>query len=295
MCGIAAISLSPSDRDLHVGEVAASLLRGIESRGRHATGAAWYRHEDDTVAMTKVAATATIFLKHREAILPATTPAMILHTRYATHGNVEDRDNNHPIQHSNILGIHNGVLQNHEEILKGIGATPNTPVDSEAIMALLNGGEKHPAEVLGSLRGDAAVGWIDLREPEVLHLARVSGRPLCIAQTEGGSLLMASTMQTLTDTAKTCKLELVFKEEVPEAKYLRVVAGRIDEYVDIQGVVKAEEGWRKQYAWTSGQGAAKEAPKAAPAAAAPKPGPKAITGALTPAQYAEKLAQRVKV
>ncbi|ASR83977.1 glutamine amidotransferase domain protein [Arthrobacter phage Shrooms] len=310
MCGIAAISLSPNDRDLNVAKAAASLLRSIEKRGRHATGAAWYRHEDDTVAVTKVAATATIFLKHREEILPETTPAMLLHTRYATHGNVEERANNHPIQHDMILGVHNGVLQNHEAILKDLKVTPNTPVDSEAIMALLNDPTQHPASVLGSLRGDAAIGWIDLREPEVLHLARVSGRPLCIAQTKGGSLLMASTMEALNQAAKDAGVEFDFTEEVPEAKYLRVAAGRIDEYVDIQGVVKAEDDWREQFAWTSGTGAAKAAPTApgkgsgtstaktpAKAAAATTTPAKPIPGqrALTAAQYAEKVAQRVTV
>ena len=214
------------------------------------------------MAVTKLATNATEFLRHRGGVLPETTPAMLLHTRYATHGGVDVRSNNHPIQHGNILGIHNGVLQNHRELLAANGVTPDTDVDSEAIMALLDPGHAHPSEVLGALRGDAAIAWLDLREPEVLHLARVSGRPICVAQTTGGSLLMASTMHALDDAARECRLKLDFREEIPDAKYLRVVDGMISEYVDIQGVVKAEAGWRKQYAWTSGEGAAKAAPMA---------------------------------
>lgn len=263
MCGIAALSQNPKDTSFDAGVAAAALLRGIENRGRHATGAAWYRPADDTLAVTKLPVTATTFLKHREAILPERTPAMLLHTRYATHGNVEDRENNHPIQHENVVGIHNGVLQNHRDIFTRLGRQALTPVDTEAIMALLDAAEGHPTEVLGELRGDAALAWIDLREPEVLHLAQVSGRPLAIAQTEGGSLMAASTMRAVEDAARAAKVKLAYREEIPDAKYLRVVRGSVAEYLDIQNVVKAEAGWRKQYAWTSGQGAAKAAPKAA--------------------------------
>jgi glucosamine 6-phosphate synthetase-like amidotransferase/phosphosugar isomerase protein len=270
MCGLSAVSLNPNDRELNVAQVSASLLKGIENRGRHATGAAWYRPEDDTVAVTKLAASATEVLRHREGVLPETTPAMLLHTRYATHGGVDVRNNNHPIQYGNILGIHNGVLQNHRDLLASTGATPVTDVDSEAIMALLDPAHRHPSEVLGALRGDAAIAWLDLREPEVLHMARVSGRPICVAQTAGGSLLMASTMTALEDAARECRLTLEFIKEIPDATYLRVDGGIITEYVGIPGVVKAEAGWRKQYAWTSGEGAAK---------AAPMPGQRALLSA----------------
>lgn len=260
MCGLAGLSQNPKDTKLDAGVAAAALLRGIEHRGRHATGAAWYRPMDDTLAVTKLPVTATTFLKHREAILPERTPAMLLHTRYATHGNVEDRDNNHPIQHGNVVGIHNGVLQNHRDILTRLRRKALTPVDSEAIMALLDAAEGHPTEILGELRGDAAIAWTDLRDPEVLHLAQVSGRPLHIAQTEGGSLLFASTARAVEDAARAAKVKLVYREEIPDAKYLKVVRGSVAEYLDIQNVVKAEAGWRKKYDWTSGQGPAKAAP-----------------------------------
>lgn len=250
MCGIAGLSLSPQDTQTNARSAAEALLLAIASRGRHATGAAWYRPETDDVAMTKVAAPVARFLPARLHLLPESTPAMILHTRYATHGSVEERGNNHPVEHGHILGTHNGVLRNPEELYKRAGATATHEVDSEAVMALLNT-DQHPAEVLPHLRGDAALAWLDLRDPSVLHLARVTGRPLCIAQTAGGSLLYASTLQALRDTARTCKLTLAYEEEVPEGTYLKVINGMLAEVTKLSGVVVDAE-FTARYAYTSG-------------------------------------------
>jgi hypothetical protein len=117
-------------------------------------------------------------------------------------------------------------------------------------MALLNT-EEHPATVLPHLRGDAALAWLDLRDPSVLHLARVTGRPLCIAQTAGGSLLYASTLQALRDTARTCRLTLAYEEEVPEGTYLKVISGMLAEVTKLSGVVVDAE-FTAKYAYTSG-------------------------------------------
>ncbi len=250
ICGIAGLSLSPQDTKLNARSAAEALLLGIASRGRHATGAAWYRPGTDDVAMTKVAAPVTRFLPARLHLLPEQTSAMILHTRYATHGSVEDRGNNHPVEHGHILGTHNGVLRNPEELYKLSGRTPGNEVDSEAVMALLNT-DRHPAEVLPQVRGDAALAWIDLRDPSTLHLARVTGRPLCIAQTTGGSLLYASTLQALKDTAKACRITLAYEEEVPEGTYLKVIRGMLAEVTKLSGVV-VDADFTAKYAYTSG-------------------------------------------
>ncbi len=250
MCGIAGLSLSPQDTQTNARSAAEQLLTGIASRGRHATGAAWYRPEQDDVAMTKVAAPVHRFLPARLHLLPEHTPAMLLHTRYATHGSVEDRGNNHPVEHGHILGTHNGVLRNPEELYRLAGATPQNAVDSEAVMALLNT-DAHPADVLPHIRGDAALAWLDLRDPSTLHLARVTGRPLCIAQTAGGSLLYASTMMALRTTAKACRITLAYEEEVPEGTYLKVIRGMLAEVVKLSGVV-TDAAFTAKYAYTSG-------------------------------------------
>jgi glucosamine 6-phosphate synthetase-like amidotransferase/phosphosugar isomerase protein len=242
--------MSPTETKLNARTAAEALLLGIASRGRHATGAAWHRAGTDDVAMTKVAAPVARFLPARLHLLPEETSAMILHTRYATHGSVEVRGNNHPVEHGHILGTHNGVLRNTNALYAAAGRTAVNEVDSEAVMALLNT-DRHPAEVLPLIRGDAALAWLDLRDPAVLHLARVTGRPLCLAQTTGGSLLYASTLQAVRDAARACRVTLDYEEEVPEGTYLRVVNGMLAEVVKLSGVV-TDAAFTAKYAYTSG-------------------------------------------
>lgn len=249
MCGLAGLSLSPTDT-ISARTAAEALLTGIATRGRHATGAAWYRPATDDVALTKVPAPVARFIPARLHLLPEATPAMLLHTRYATHGPVTTRGNNHPVTHGHILGTHNGVLRNPGALYAAAGRTAAHEVDSEAVMALLNT-DRHPAEVLPLIRGDAALAWLDLRDPSTLHLARVTGRPLCIAQTAGGSLLYASTLQPLRDAAHACGATLAYEEEVPEGTYIKVVRGMLAEVATLSGVV-TDAAFTAQYAYTSG-------------------------------------------
>jgi predicted glutamine amidotransferase len=253
MCGIAGISLSPNDQKMDVAKVAAVLLKGIASRGPDATGAAWFDHTEDAVKLTKIAVPVAKFLTARQEVLPKTTPAMILHTRMSTHGSTSVRGNNHPIRYDNIIGVHNGVLWDHKGMFKDMNKKPNFEVDSEAIFALLSGGDVRPEKVLNKTAGDAAIAWINLDEPEVLHLARVVDRPLFIAQTEEGSLLFASTALAIKQAAKENGLTLEYEAEVEEAKYLKVIGGVIAEFLDIPGV-KKNANWSQKYAYTSGAG-----------------------------------------
>jgi predicted glutamine amidotransferase len=255
MCGIAGISLSPNDTKLNVRTASVALLRGIASRGPDATGAAWYDHDQDAVKLTKIAVNTEKFIAARKDVLPETTPVIILHTRFATTGDKAKRENNHPIHHGNIVGVHNGVLWDHKGMFEDMGRKPLADVDSEAIFALLNDGVR-PEKVLNQVAGDAAIGWIDMTDPDVLHLARVVDRPLFIAQTTEGSLLYASTKYAIQDAAKQAGVKLEYEHEVEEGKYLKVVGGVIAEYLDIPGV-KRNAAWSNRYAWTSGGTAAK--------------------------------------
>ena len=290
MCGIAGISVAADDTTINTAVVSAELLRGIESRGRQATGAAWLGPDGD-VALTKLAVTAKTFLQHRSEHLPVTTPIMILHTRTGTHGSGSNRDNLHPVVHERIVGVHNGVLRNHHKLFTAAKRKPTAEVDSEGIMAILNI-EEHPTKVLGKLEGDAAVAWIDLEQPEVLHLACVTGRPLCIGQTKQGSLLFASTAKAVRDAAAEGGLELVFEEEVKEETYLRVVKGIIMESLTIEGVKHSDAAFRQKYAYTSGPGAADTKPKAKqPAARKPAQSKTPYTrGGTTNSRYEADLA-----
>lgn len=121
---------------------------------------------------------------------------MVGHVRWATHGAPENNVNNHPVFHGNILGVHNGVLRNHEDILKITGRQDSTAiVDSEAIFAAVNKWGHAPG--LRKIIGDMVAVYADVRKPHLLHIARTYGRSLAIGWTERGNIIFASERQAL--------------------------------------------------------------------------------------------------
>jgi glucosamine 6-phosphate synthetase-like amidotransferase/phosphosugar isomerase protein len=84
------------------------------------------------------------------------TPAKVFlgHCRKPTAGkSAIDNMNNHPIEVGDIIGIHNGTIDNHEIIFENLKRKPNGDVDSEAIFQLLhyltnNGADPFTLDVL---------------------------------------------------------------------------------------------------------------------------------------------------
>lgn len=225
MCGIAGYNLSPND-SLDATRLARGLLLAIEHRGRHATGAAWC-DEAGKVWYDKDGVSATAYVP-RLALSPLALSA-VLHTRFATQGSPSDNGNNHPIALPGITGTHNGCLDNDGAIFDLLGVEREAEVDSEAIFALLAYGSDlpTPGEALELVEGDAAVAWIETARPRTLHLARLTGRPLAIGRTAGGSLVYASTPDCLVEGCKAAGVTLNEVREVAEGTYLRVLRGEV--------------------------------------------------------------------
>src|SRR5215211_1178312 len=178
MCGIAGYSLNPASsvpRTL----AAQALLAGIAERGADAVG---YAHRGDgaTTAVHKRRSGATELLE--ELHVPDGATQVLVHVRDYTKGHPTIEANNHPITHGAVVGIHNGIIVNDEEIFARYGfdrAHPEMTVDSEAIFALAEHAHGS-AEALEELHGAMATAWLDERVPGVLSLARGVGRPLWI-------------------------------------------------------------------------------------------------------------------
>lgn len=118
------------------------------------------------------------------------------HVRQATHGRPQYNGNNHPLQHGSIMGVHNGVLINHEDILAITGREdPTAIVDSEAIFAAVNKWGHTPG--LKKIVGKMVAVYSDVRRPHLLHIARTYGRSLSIGWTANGNLIFASERQAL--------------------------------------------------------------------------------------------------
>lgn len=224
MCGLAGFSLATKTKvDAH--RLTANLALGIERRGPHATGIAW--PEDGTVWYDKAPITARRYVRNMP--ITPTAKTAIIHTRYATGGDPKVNVNNHPHSLPGITGIHNGVLRPgfDREVYDMLGVTPDSQCDSEAIFALLAYSGLDRLDALSLVEGDATVAWLETDAPDVLHLARLSGRPLTAAQTVTGSFLFSSTDATMRDGIRATPARIVWQEEVPEFTYMRVRAGVI--------------------------------------------------------------------
>ena len=117
--------------------------------------------------------------------VPASASSVLIHVRDFTKGHPDVEANNHPIRHGSVVGVHNGVLSNDDDLLARYGIERHDPamtVDSEAIFALMEL-RRNDAGALSEIRGSMAAGWIDEREPDAVFLARGVSRPLWIGRT----------------------------------------------------------------------------------------------------------------
>jgi glucosamine 6-phosphate synthetase-like amidotransferase/phosphosugar isomerase protein len=223
MCGIAGYSLdgdSSVDRTL----AAQALLAGIAERGADAVGYA-HRGAGSHVTIHKQRSGAAALLEDIE--LPADATDALVHVRDHTKGHPTIEANNHPIRHGSIVGIHNGIIVNDEEIFARYcleRAEPEMTVDSEAIFALMDATRSDHAS-LEELRGTMATAWIDERAPTGMHLARGFARPLWIGRARR-ELFFASTKSALEVVEGALRLTLR-KHEIAEGRLLQIERGRI--------------------------------------------------------------------
>ena len=243
MCGIAGFSIARRDTTTNPTTLMRALFRAIETRGAHASGAAWA--EGDQVWFDKAPIPGATYGPMLS--LPRDVNTAILHTRFATQGNPEDNRNNHPFPLPNITGVHNGVVDNDREVFDLLGVERTCQTDSEAIFALLaHGGFDHPTEALELVEGSAAVAWLRSDAAEDLHLARLGGRPLALSQTAEGTLVFASTPELLARACREAKVRTVRKLDysAPEGTYLRVHRGIIHDVVQFTPI---QSTWSRKY------------------------------------------------
>ena len=141
MCGLVGFSGKANTSVLK----ALHLLADNDSRGGHSTGmfvnGKIYKTLEESMNILPI-------LESNE-----TGSVLIGHIRYGTHG-ANTTENAHPFQHKGVIGAHNGVLDNYEEVGKKYGIKKTT-VDSEMIIKVL--GEKRDASKLGLFGGTKAV------------------------------------------------------------------------------------------------------------------------------------------
>jgi glucosamine 6-phosphate synthetase-like amidotransferase/phosphosugar isomerase protein len=224
MCGIAGYSLrsrSGVDRTL----AAQALLAAIAERGADAVGFA-YRAPGDAYATVVKQRTPASELLERVSV-PAAADQLLVHVRDYTKGHPSIAANNHPVRHGPVIGIHNGIITNDDELLAPYScarAEPRMTVDSEAIFAVA-AHSRNDARALEHLRGAMAAGWLDEREPGVVFVARGAGRPLWVGEGREG-VFFASTKTALQVVEEYVHVKLR-KREMPEGMWLALADGKI--------------------------------------------------------------------
>jgi glucosamine 6-phosphate synthetase-like amidotransferase/phosphosugar isomerase protein len=222
MCGIAGYSLSPSS-SLDRTFAAQALLAGIAERGADAVGYA-HRAPGEAARVHKQRSGASALLD--QISIPEQASEVLVHVRDYTKGHPTISANNHPIRHGAVVGIHNGIIFNDDELLAGHECArrePGMTVDSEAIFALAAHTDDDP-RALEVLCGSMATAWLDERRERSLFLARGVGRPHWVGQGEDG-IFFASTKLALDVLESYLKLDLE-KRELDEGTLLEFAGGR---------------------------------------------------------------------
>jgi len=221
MCGIAGYSLAASS-SLERTLAAQALLAGIAERGADAVGYA-YRSPGESVLVHKQRSGASKLLE--QITVPADATEVLVHVRDYTKGHPTIASNNHPVRHGAVVGIHNGIIFNDDELLAAHDCArrePGMTVDSEAIFAVA-AHSPGDARALEALRGSMASAWIDERRPYSLVVARGVGRPLWLG-TGRDEAFFASTRGALEVVERYLGLKLK-KRELGEGTLVELEGG----------------------------------------------------------------------
>ncbi len=240
MCGIAGYSLSP-DSSVNRTLAAQALLAGIAERGADAVGYAYRAPGEGFSTVVKQRTPASLLLDRIQ--VPQEASEALVHVRDYTKGHPSIAANNHPVRHGPVVGIHNGIIVNDDEILgcfECSRAESKMTVDSEAIFAVA-AHSRADARALEDLRGAMATAWLDERAPNILYAARGVGRPLWLG-TGRGATFFASTRDALQVVERYAGVKLR-KHEVREGTLLAVQHGdvvRRERFKPDHGFVEAD-------------------------------------------------------
>ena len=204
MCGIGALVLGKKKRSKKefrlIRESFEDLMVATQVRGRHATGA--FVVNKSGIKFYKVPLPASQAIKQKGWMklmgdINEETVAVVGHVRFATQGEPDENKNNHPILNGNIIGVHNGIITNDDEICTE--HPYDEEVDSAAIFALFAAHSRKSrlstgsiAKSLEELEGDFAIIAADTRRKDSIFLARDASRPLVFSKDPEEEILWIS-------------------------------------------------------------------------------------------------------
>ncbi|MGN5138699.1 glutamine--fructose-6-phosphate transaminase (isomerizing) [Aeromonas sp. 164P] len=217
MCGIVG---AVAQRD--VAEILVEGLRRLEYRGYDSAGVAVFSASQPLQRVRRLGKVAELAKALDEQSVHGGTG--IAHTRWATHGEPSER-NAHPHVSDHIVVVHNGIIENHEELreeLKALGYVFNSDTDTEVIAHLVHHELKSADSLLAAmqkavkqLRGAYGTVVMDSRDDSRVVVAR-SGSPLVIGRGIGENFIASDQLALLPVTRR-----FIFLEEGDVAEVTR--------------------------------------------------------------------------
>lgn len=202
MCGIVG---AVAQRD--VVEILIEGLRRLEYRGYDSAGVAII-HDGQLQRVRRLGKVQELARALDEQPLSGGTG--IAHTRWATHGEPSET-NAHPHVSGTLAVVHNGIIENHEELrerLKGLGYEFVSQTDTEVIVHLVHHYRKSVPSLLAALqaavkelRGAYGTVLVDTADPERMVVAR-SGSPLVIGRGIGENFIASDQLALLPVTRR---------------------------------------------------------------------------------------------
>ncbi len=208
MCGIVG---AVAQRD--VAEILVEGLRRLEYRGYDSAGVAVVDAESNLTRIRRLGKVQELADAVESAQVCGGTG--IAHTRWATHG-APSEANAHPHVSGDIAVVHNGIIENHEELrslLQGRGYEFVSQTDTEVIAHLVEW-ELRSSETLlealqktaSQLEGAYGTVVVDRKDPSRIVVAR-SGSPIVIGLGIGENFLASDQLALLSVTRRFMYLE----------------------------------------------------------------------------------------
>ncbi|WP_062260103.1 glutamine--fructose-6-phosphate transaminase (isomerizing) [Endozoicomonas arenosclerae] len=182
MCGIVG---AVAQRD--VAPILLEGLRRLEYRGYDSAGVAIVGADGELQRLRRTGKVSELSEAIDQSPVPGGTG--IAHTRWATHGEPNERNAHPHVSGEDIAVVHNGIIENHEQLrsdLQQEGYTFTSDTDTEVIAHLVSHELKNTDSLIAAVQSavrqlEGAYGMVvmDRKDPERLVVAR-SGSPLVI-------------------------------------------------------------------------------------------------------------------
>lgn len=208
MCGIVG---AVAQRD--VAEILLNGLSRLEYRGYDSAGLAVINQAGDVMRVRRLGKVSELI----DAVEKCDTVGGtgIAHTRWATHGEPSEA-NAHPHQSGPIILVHNGIIENHDQLRKQLSRLDyrfHSETDTEVVAHLIhhelsNGGTLRTAvaRAAAQLRGAYGMVVVDSRTPSLLVAVR-SGSPLVIGLGMGENFVASDQLALLPVTRRFIYME----------------------------------------------------------------------------------------